>query len=537
MAAVRAEAMRLAARPHSGLAISSQILRERTGDPVQMEAEMRKAVRSSLLVLVAVLLFLSGRSGWATPLQYHGGPFLESFEIYPLYYGKWTPDEIATHHKFLIDLAAYMSGQGAPKDQQPVLRQYGVNQVTVADAVTASPDAAGGVLEREQILEIIIGNQLTQNLPLFDAHTLIVVFPGDGYAIDPKDCGEPCGAYHASESTSEFWAVVPKAQNLDVIGHEIFEAAVDPATGHFQGWDESVDQCDDKSDIILSFGPIPPATDNTNGGACSATGYTSLAEQGYYGYKLSDFEDQYRDLFPQGWRLYILQAYVQSDGGVRYNAVLRPAGNTDEKHLYGVTFAEFKSLYNTLFPEGWRLYILQSYVADGDVRYNAVWRSGAGMAGEFQEYGVDISDLDTWYDGYKSDDWRLVVYESYLSNTGDVLYNGVIRAGDVSTTRVDGYTLPDFQAKAKELEAEGWRLYIVQPYVAADGTVLYNAIWHPGDHAETRIEGYTVTDFVNKYQDLWNDGWRLYSLNAYVPPGGDVRYDAVWRRGTIDRPL
>ncbi len=70
-------------------------------------------------------------------------------------------------------------------------------------------------------------------------------------------------------------------------------------------------------------------------------------------------------------------AIVLTDGQVLYNAVWRPTGNTGEEQLYGVTFAEFQSTYNTLFPEGWRLHIFQAYVlSNGDVLYNAVFRPG-----------------------------------------------------------------------------------------------------------------------------------------------------------------
>jgi hypothetical protein len=44
----------------------------------------------------------------------HGGLILQTFEIYPLYYGDWTPA---------------VSGQNAPAGEQPMLKQYGVNQV------------------------------------------------------------------------------------------------------------------------------------------------------------------------------------------------------------------------------------------------------------------------------------------------------------------------------------------------------------------------------------------------------------------------
>ena len=321
-----------------------------------------------------------------------------------------------------------------------------------------------------------------------------------------------------------------------MIAHEIFESSADPAVNNFVGWDEAVDQCDSAANIKLSFGPIPPAIDNTNGGTCSTTGYTSLGEIQVYGWTYTKYRDEYNTLFPEGWRLYSLQAYVLSGGGVRYNAVWRPGGNTAEEQLYGVGYTDFRNTYNTLFPEGWRLYILQTYVlANGDVLYNAVFRPG--NLAEKQLYGTTYADFRSTYNTLYPEGWRLYILQSYVLNNGDVLYNAVFRPGDSGETQVYGYTFSDFQTEYNTLFPEGWRLYILDSYVISDGTVRYNAVWRPATHGEIQVYGYTLSDFQTEYNTLWTEGWRLYILNTYVLPGDEVRYDAVWQQGTVDRPL
>ena len=97
---------------------------------------MRKFVSLSVALLIGILGVLAPGLAWATtPLQYHGGPFLQTFKIYPLYYGNWGTSEITTQQTYVVNLAAYMSGTGAPSGDQPMMKQYGVNQVTVAAAV------------------------------------------------------------------------------------------------------------------------------------------------------------------------------------------------------------------------------------------------------------------------------------------------------------------------------------------------------------------------------------------------------------------
>ena len=441
------------------------------------------------------------------PLQYHGGPVLSSFTIYPLYYGSWDSADITAEQNYLNELAAYMSGQNAPAGQQPMMKQYGVNQVTVGPYATSgllkvpnipdpgatSPDpcTAATCLWAGDVRYIIKTNQAL-GLHAYGSEALIVVFPAHGIGL--HGCNG-CG-YHSSNSSTAFWAVVPQdagaygeLNSRDgfqlVTAHEVFEASADPGVANSPAWDEAVDQCDNKLAITPPYFSIriPPATDNTEGGLCnSAGGYTSLNEIQVYGWLYADYRKEYDSLWPTGWRLYSLQSYV-SGGQVLYNAVWRPQGNLPEIQVYGWLYSDYRKEYDSLWTQGWRLYILQSYVFNGQVLYNAVFRHG--NVGELQDYGVPYSQYRSDYDTY----WK-----------------------------------------------EGWRLYILQSYVF-NNQVLYNAVWRPqGNLAETQVYGWSYSDFRTEYNSLWPQGWRLYILDTYVF-NGQAQYNAVWRMGTVDRPL
>lgn len=502
-------------------------------------ARMLRIAGLPLGIGICVLSLLTGgQAAFAQPLQYHGGPVLETFEIYPLYYGAWSETEINTQQEFLVNLAAYISGKDAPASSQPMIKQYGVNQATVAPAATASPTAPATTLAQADVLNIIQENQ-GKTLPAFGPNTLIIVFPAHGFTL--AGCSG-CG-YHTSQSTSAFWAVVPADAGPTmqlVMAHEIFESAADPAIGTFQAWDEPVDPCDNATPITLSFGQIPPVADNTNAGVCSTTGYTSLNEIQVYGWTYTNLRAEYNSLWPEGWRLYILQAYVSPGGQVLYNAVWRPAGNTPEIQVYGWTYADYKAEYDTLWKQGWRIYILDAYVLqDGSVRYNAVWRQG--NLGEIQNYADDYSQYRSEYNGLWPDNWRLYILQSYVvpdsSNPpGDVDYNAVWRPGDLSEIQYYGVSYDQYRSEYNTLWTEDWRLYGLQSYVMLDGTVKYNAVWRPGNHGEIQDYGVTYNQFRSDYNTYWTEGWRLYILQTYVV-GGSVCYNAVWRQGTVDRPL
>jgi hypothetical protein len=151
----------------------------------------------------------------AIPLKFHGGRILTSFTIYPLYYGNW-PDTSAQQN-YLQALARHMSGMDAPPGQKPMIWQYGVNQVSVAAAVTSSqPAITPRTVTDSDILNIIHQNQqpTTQTtcvagppgskpicttkiiapakLPAYGPGVLILVLLSKDY---PLNCGLDCGAY------------------------------------------------------------------------------------------------------------------------------------------------------------------------------------------------------------------------------------------------------------------------------------------------------------------------------------------------------
>jgi hypothetical protein len=248
----------------------------------------RLSINTAFGVLILLSRFIPAQA--QVPLQYHGGPVLSAFAIYPLYYGNWDAADISAQQNYLISLAAYMSGQSAPAGQQPMMKQYGVNQVSVAPYATSGilnvpnqPDPGSGgsdpcssatCLWQGDVRYIIQANQASGRLPAYGGAALIIVFPAHGIGL--HGCNG-CG-YHHSESTSAFWAVVPEDAGAFgelnatdgfqlVTAHEVFEASANPSINNSPAWDEAIDQCDNNYAITPPYLAIriPPATDNHGG--------------------------------------------------------------------------------------------------------------------------------------------------------------------------------------------------------------------------------------------------------------------------------
>jgi hypothetical protein len=59
-------------------------------------------------------------------------------------------------------------------------------------------------------------------------------------------------------------------------------------------------------------------------------------------------------------------------------------------------------------------------------------------------------------------------------------------------------------------------------------SVLYTAVWRPSMEGETQVYGWKYEDYRAKYDELWNQGWRLYILQAYTvagPPILEISYN------------
>jgi hypothetical protein len=96
------------------------------------------------------------------------------------------------------------------------------------------------------------------------------------------------------------------------------------------------------------------------------------AEYQIYGATYDEYRERYDELWPDGWRLHLLQPYTVG-GNVRYTAVWRPS-TEDERQGYGWNHGRFRQEYDQLWGRNWRLSHLGIYIAGGQPRYAAAFR-------------------------------------------------------------------------------------------------------------------------------------------------------------------
>lgn len=350
------------------------------------------------------------------------------------------------------------------------------------------------------------------------------------------------------------------------------------ATGNLNN--EVADQCATVVSIDswptgkLQFAAI---VDNTLNGACTTTGYMPLAEIALYQLSPADFETDNQIQLYYGYQLYILQSYVLSDGDRHYDAVWRPQASgtaataaggpatglynarqmVDAAYPAGAPEAGYHSRFEYLHGKGWRLYTLQTVVQNSaPLYYTAVWRRGTSVVDTKEDafFAITYKQFRTEYEAMfpsSSQQWRLYDLQQVSSDWIDAVWHqpdgpSYLNANNVPPTpcncsdelHIYGGTYDEYLKDYMEFYPQGFRLYILEPYVTSDGKVLYNAIWRSTrTYDEDPFYKQTLADLNNNYASELKKGFYLYILSVYVLPGDHVYYDAVFRNGMFNRPL
>ena len=214
-----------------------------------------------------------------------------------------------------------------------------------------------------------------------------------------------------------------------------------------------------------------------------------------------------------------MPSQLKSNTSMAYWIEAPRVGITDKK--YAIRYMIFDGDYGTSCPA--YLSVRDSRPRTWSVRQNL----GDYMSGGFFWKNNTLNYLGQWVEpgAIRAN----IVSSPYQppSGTPRMTLTAVWEQAAVNEVQVYDWTYDDFRRKYDELWNQGWRLHILNNHVL-DGQVLYTAVWRPSNSGEVQVYGWNYTDFRRKYDELWNQGWRLHILNNYVL-NGQVLYTAVWR--------
>lgn len=240
--------------------------------------------------------------------------------------------------------------------------------------------------------------------------------------------------------------------------------------------------------------------------------HSDIPEIQIYGATYEEYRMKYDEISPGGWRLHQIRPHIDDNNIVRYTAVWRKS-EVIETQVYGYTYEDYRSTYDELWKEGWRIFLLEPYVLNGQVLYTAVWRKQTSPSPELQVYGYSYEDYRESYDELWPEGWRLFLLKPYVFN-GEVLYTAIWRPENTPEFQIYGATYEEFRSLYNELWPSGYRLYLIENYRLGNET-YYTAAWREGTYSEVQAYEWPYQDYRLKYDDLWPDGWRLSLLDVY----------------------
>lgn len=115
---------------------------------------------------------------------------------------------------------------------------------------------------------------------------------------------------------------------------------------------------------------------------------------------------------------------------------------------------------------------------------------------------------------------------------GGIRYNGIFVKSSLPFRSVTGWAPGDLVAENSRLTAQGYAMTDLSAFVLPGDQIRYNAIWKKGPATDRRwVAGWRSTDFWKRYNELNAQGYCLDVLGAFSDSAwNDFWYNAIWTR-------
>jgi subtilisin family serine protease len=230
----------------------------------------------------------------------------------------------------------------------------------------------------------------------------------------------------------------------------------------------------------------------------------------------------------------IIRAKAAFDyGPARFNAIWIKS-NEDRVAVWGRTRQQFDPRAAQLHAQGYKLIDLNAFVLSEGDRYNAIWvRNNEDRTAV---WGWARQHFDGRAKELQAQGYRLMKLNAFvLPNGQGERFNAIWQRNNEERTAVWGWAREHFDGRAKELQAQGYKLVDLNAFVLPEGD-RYNAIWVRNNEDRTAVWGWARQHFDDRAAELHAQGYRLVNLNAFVLPNGQgERFNAIWQRSNEDR--
>jgi hypothetical protein len=211
----------------------------------------------------------------------------------------------------------------------------------------------------------------------------------------------------------------------------------------------------------------------------------------------------------------------------------------DDKHVYcqyGTNYAEiakhglpaenFQEEFDKIYTCGYYPVWMDGYEVNGKTYYNLIFRPSSGVAWVARN-AMDGNKYQDEYDKWDKEGYKLLFVDSYLSN-GQVRYNAVWKKDNRIIMAYHGQTLAYHNGNFKKNMDAGWVPVNVSTLAAGNATYV-TALWEKKNtggfyhHPAMTLQEYKT--FFAEYSD--KQKFRLVYLNAFVQNGKPL-LSGIW---------
>jgi CubicO group peptidase (beta-lactamase class C family) len=234
-----------------------------------------------------------------------------------------------------------------------------------------------------------------------------------------------------------------------------------------------------------------------------------------------------------GYRLTYLNGYAVG-AQAKYAAIWARYAGPKQVVQYGMTAQQYQAAFDAQVAAGYGLALVNGYTVNDVDYYVALWDQ-APRGTWISRYGMSAAEYQSVFDAHVAAGYRLTHLSGYGGSGGEK-YAAIWeqKSGSRWIAR-HGLNSAEFQAEFDAQFLAGYHLTLIGSYPAGNG-VHFLGIWEQGGvsrwwHAETGLE---VDDFEQTSKDLRYRGHRPISVSAHTDAGG-TRYTALWRNYSMSK--
>jgi len=255
--------------------------------------------------------------------------------------------------------------------------------------------------------------------------------------------------------------------------------------------------------------------------------------QARHGFSVADFQNQFKLLVSQGYRLVKVSGYCENNEA-RYAGIWHKRGGNLWQARHGISPDAYQQAIIDLDKQGYRPTHVSVFTIGDQLFFSAIWEQQQGLPW-LARHDLTSTEYQQLFNDLSSQGWRLRCVSGYEVG-GEARYACIWDqyAGPDWAAR-HGLDASAYQQAFDEFNSKGFRLIQVVGY-PVQGIPYFAAIWEqsPG-HGWKARHGVTAAGYQHEFNEISAYGFRLVDVSGYAV-GSTAEFTTIWEDAAADNP-